>query len=160
LVYLLGFAPIGPRLRAAIQLGLVAGRRWRPVTHLAGSAPGPPGQAPAEGGLSGAAARLTGIARAGHELRPAEWCTDRPVDGRSAGLVLPGAAGAVDTAVGDGNVLEPTAAQRRADIVRDLAKEGLHEVPTADAGLPSKRGARPSPCAWTLSTHLLVVVQR
>lgn len=37
-----------------------------------------------------AAARLTGIAQAGHELRPAEWCTDRPADGRSASLVLPG----------------------------------------------------------------------
>jgi hypothetical protein len=50
------------------------------------------------------------------------------------------AAGAVDRIVGDGDVLEPTAAQRRAGIVCDLVKEGLHEVPAGDADFPVSEG--------------------
>jgi len=109
--------------------------------------------------MSGVAAWLTGIARAGHEFRPAEWCTGRPTGGRGVGLVLPGPPMRWIRPVGDGSILEPTAVQRRADIVCDLVKERLHEAPTGDAGLPSQRGPRPSPRDWALSTRLLVGIQ-
>ena len=109
--------------------------------------------------MSGVAAWLTGIAPGRTRVsssrvvyRPAHWLAwCRPRSAR--------AAGALDTTVGDGNILEPTAMQRRADIVCDLVKERLHEAPADDAGLPSQRGPRPSPRAWALSTRLLVGIQ-